>query len=46
MRLIKSSFRQFILVQSQIVPQLVQKSRPYFVTKCHRIPARKIPNVL
>ena len=45
MRLIQPPLRQFILVQSQIVPKFMQKSRPHFRSKNHVIRIRKIPEV-
>jgi len=46
MRLINSAFRQFVLVQPQIMPQLVQKSCSYLFPKNQLVSARKSPEVV
>jgi hypothetical protein len=43
--LFQSALRQFILIQTQIMTQLMQKSRPHFFTKTLLVRFRNIPNV-
>ncbi len=44
--LFQSSLGQIILVQTQIMTQLVQKSRPHLFTKKFLVRFRNVPNVL
>ena len=43
--LFQSALRQIILIQTQIMTQLMQKSRPHFFTKKFLIRFRNVPNV-
>ena len=43
--LFQSTLGQFVLVQTQIMTQLVQKSRPHFYTKKFLVRFRNVPNV-